>query len=123
MELVPLIVFGAFILFSLVKILPEWERGVVLRLGRVIDVKGPGLIILIPGVDRLLRVSVRTVVHDIPPQDVITKDNVSIKVNAVVYFRVMDPIKAINEVEDYMYAVSQLAQTTLRSVITAATSA
>lgn len=114
--LIPLIVGGFFLLFTMVKVLPEWERGVVLRLGRVLEAKGPGLILLIPGVDRMIRVGVRTVVHDIPPQDVITRDNVSIKVNAVVYFRVIDPVRAVNEVEDYMYAVSQLAQTTLRSV-------
>lgn len=115
--LAPLIVGGLVLFFSMVKILPEWERGVVLRLGRAMQqVKGPGLILLIPGVDRIIRVSVRTLVHDVPPQDVITRDNVSIKVNAVVYFRVLEPLKAINEVEDYLYAVSQLAQTTLRSV-------
>jgi len=103
-------------LFMAVKILNEYERGVIFRLGRVIDHKGPGLIILIPIIDRMVRVSLRTVVMDVPPQDVITRDNVSVKVNAVVYFRVMDPTKAVIEVENYLYATSQLAQTTLRSV-------
>ena len=109
------IVFG--FLIAGIRILPEWERGVVFRLGRVIGVKGPGVILLIPLVDRMTRVSLRTVVLDIPPQDVITKDNVSLKVNAVNYFRVVDPLKAVVEVEDYLYATSQLAQTTLRAVL------
>ena len=106
------------VLANSLKILPEYERGVVFRLGRLRsgDI-GPGLIFLIPFVDRLTRVSLRTVVHDVPPQDVITKDNVSIKVNAVVYFRVMHPRKAVVEVENYHYATSQLSQTTLRSVL------
>lgn len=113
-----LIVFlAAFFFFNAIKILSEYERGVVFRLGRLIAVKGPGLIILIPIVDRLVRVSLRTVVLDVPPQDVITKDNVSIKVNAVVYFRVVQPDKAIVSVENYIYATSQLAQTTLRSIL------
>lgn len=110
-----------FILFliiaSAVRVLKEYERGVIFRLGRVIDYKGPGLILLIPVIDRMVKVSLRTVAMDVPPQDVITKDNVSIKVNAVVYFRVMDATKAIVEVQDYLYATSQLAQTTLRSVL------
>ncbi len=101
---------------SAIRILREYERAVVFRLGRAIGVKGPGLILLIPFVDRMVKVSLRTVAHDVPPQDVITADNVSVKVNAVVYFRVIDPMKAIVEVEDYLYATSQLAQTTLRSV-------
>jgi regulator of protease activity HflC (stomatin/prohibitin superfamily) len=105
------------ILFASVRILPEYERGVIFRLGRAIGVKGPGLFLLIPIVDKMTRVSLRTVVMDIPPQDVITKDNVSMKVNAVNYFRVMDPMKAIIEVEDYLYATGQLAQTTLRAVL------
>ena len=106
-----------FVLNS-IKILPEYERGVVFRLGRLRSQDyGPGLFFLIPVVDRMVRVSLRTVVHDVPPQDVITKDNVSIKVNAVVYFRVMSPGKAVVEVENYHYATSQLAQTTLRSVL------
>ena len=111
------VMFGAFILFNLIKILSEYERGVIFRLGRLLAVKGPGLIILIPGIDRMVKVSLRTVVLDIPPQDVITKDNVSIKVNAVVYFRVVQPDKAIVSVENYIYATSQLAQTTIRSIL------
>jgi regulator of protease activity HflC (stomatin/prohibitin superfamily) len=115
MVVLAVIVIG--FLIAGIRILPEWERGVVFRLGRVIGVKGPGVILLIPLVDRMTRVSLRTVVLDIPPQDVITKDNVSLKVNAVNYFRVVDPLKAIVEVEDYLYATSQLAQTTLRAVL------
>ncbi len=107
-----------FIIGTSIKILNEYERGVIFRLGRVLNrPKGPGLIILIPIVDKLVRVSLRTVVHDVPPQDVITKDNISIKVNAVVYFRVVDPMKAIIDVENYLFATSQLSQTTLRSVL------
>ncbi len=101
-----------------VRILPEYERGVIFRRGRVLqNVQGPGLILLIPLIDRMRRVSLRTIVLDIPPQDVITKDNVSIKVNAVNYFRVVEPIQAIIKVEDYLYATGQLAQTTLRAVV------
>jgi regulator of protease activity HflC (stomatin/prohibitin superfamily) len=111
------IVFIVIVAASAIKILREYERGVIFRLGRLIGAKGPGLIFIIPGVDKLLRISLRTVTMDIPPQDVITRDNVSIKVNAVVYFRVMDPNKAVVEVENYLYATSQLAQTTLRSVV------
>jgi regulator of protease activity HflC (stomatin/prohibitin superfamily) len=111
------IVFVLFILMSAVRILREYERAVVFRLGRLSGVKGPGLILLVPIIDKMLKVSLRTIVFDVPPQDVITKDNVSIKVNAVVYFRVFDPGKAIVEVEDFFYATSQLAQTTLRSVL------
>jgi len=103
-------------LFMAIKVLNEYERGVIFRLGRVIDHKGPGLIILIPIIDRMVRVSLRTVVMDVPTQDVITRDNISVKVNAVIYFRVMDPTKAVIEVENYLYATSQWAQTTLRSV-------
>jgi regulator of protease activity HflC (stomatin/prohibitin superfamily) len=106
-----------FILVNAVRILREYERGVIFRLGRLVASKGPGLILLIPIVDRMVKISLRMLVMDVPPQDVITKDNVSVKVNAVVYFRVMDPNKAVTEVEDYMYATSQLAQTTLRSVL------
>ncbi len=110
--------FLMFLVFQAVRILPEYERGVVFRLGRLRPMDyGPGLFLLIPLVDRMTRVSLRTVVHDVPPQDIITRDNVSIKVNAVVYFRVMNPKKAIVEVENYHYATSQLAQTTLRSVL------
>jgi len=112
-----LIVFLFILAASAIKILREYERGVVFRLGRLIGAKGPGLIIIIPGIDKLIKVSLRTVTLDIPPQDVITHDNVSIKVNAVVYFRVIDPNKALTEVENYLYATSQLAQTTLRSVV------
>ncbi len=106
------------LLMNSIRILPEYERGVVFRLGRLRPRDyGPGLFFLIPVVDRMVRVSLRTVVHDVPPQDVITRDNVSIKVNAVVYFRVMNPRKSVIEVENYHYATSQLAQTTLRSVL------
>jgi regulator of protease activity HflC (stomatin/prohibitin superfamily) len=109
-----LIIF--FILTQVIKILNEYERGVIFRLGRLIPNKGPGIIFIIPFVDRLLKVSLRLVTLDVPPQDVITKDNVSIKVNAVVYYRVMEANSAVVEVENYAYATSQLAQTTLRSV-------
>ena len=112
-----LIIVGIFILASAIRILKEYERGVIFRLGRLVGDKGPGLIIIIPIIDRMVKVSLRTVAMDVPPQDVITKDNVSVKVNAVVYFRVMDAGKAIVEVQDYLYATSQLAQTTLRSVL------
>jgi regulator of protease activity HflC (stomatin/prohibitin superfamily) len=111
------IFFAMFILTNAIKVLSEYERGVIFRLGRLITMKGPGLIFLIPIVDRMVRVSLRTVVLDVPPQDVITKDNVSIKVNAVVYFRVVQPDKAIVNVENYLYATSQLSQTTLRSIL------
>jgi len=111
------IVVIIFFLQSAIKILKEYERGVVFRLGRVIPVKGPGLIIIIPIIDKLLKVSLRTITMDVPPQDVITKDNVSVKVNAVVYFRVMDPVKAITDIEDFIFATSQMSQTTLRSVL------
>ena len=104
------------ILASALRVLNEYERGVIFRLGRAIGVKGPGLIILIPIIDRMVKVSLRIVAMDVPPQDVITRDNVSIKVNAVIYFRVMEPFKSVIEVENYLYATSQLAQTTLRSV-------
>jgi len=105
-----------FILSQVIKIMNEYERGVIFRLGRLIPAKGPGIIFLIPLVDKLQRMSLRLVTFDVPPQDVITRDNVSIKVNAVVYYRIMDPNKAVVEVENYAYATSQLAQTTLRSV-------
>jgi regulator of protease activity HflC (stomatin/prohibitin superfamily) len=108
-----LIMFAA----SAVRILPEYERGVLFRLGRMVGVRGPGLFFIIPGVDRLVRVSLRTIAFEVPPQDVITHDNVTVKVSAVIYFRVMEPQKAIVEVEDYLYATSQLSQTTLRSVL------
>jgi regulator of protease activity HflC (stomatin/prohibitin superfamily) len=112
-----LIIFLIILAASAIKILREYERGVIFRLGRLIGAKGPGIFFIIPGVDKMLRISLRTVTMDVPPQDVITRDNVSIKVNAVVYFRVIDPNKAVVEVENYLYATSQLAQTTLRSVV------
>jgi regulator of protease activity HflC (stomatin/prohibitin superfamily) len=112
-----LIIFLVILAASAIKILREYERGVIFRLGRLIGAKGPGIIFIIPGVDKLMRISLRLVTLDIPPQDVITRDNISIKVNAVVYFRVLDPNKAVVEVENYLYATSQLAQTTLRSVV------
>ena len=111
-----LVVLVVFFLSAAIRILNEYERGVIFRLGRVIKAKGPGLIILIPIIDKMVKVSMRLVAMDVDPQDVITMDNVSVKVNAVIYFRVIDPIKAIIEVENYNYAMSQLAQTTLRSV-------
>jgi regulator of protease activity HflC (stomatin/prohibitin superfamily) len=112
-----LIIFLFILAASAIKILREYERGVIFRLGRLIGAKGPGIFFIIPGVDKMIRISLRLVTLDIPPQDVITRDNVSIKVNAVVYFRVVDPNKAVVEVENYLYATSQLAQTTLRSVV------
>jgi regulator of protease activity HflC (stomatin/prohibitin superfamily) len=111
------VVFAVIILSNAIRILPEYERGVIFRLGRLIGLKGPGIVFLIPIVDRIVKVSLRTVVMDIPPQDIITRDNVSIKVNAVVYFRVIDPRKAIVEVENFLFATSQLSQTTLRSIL------
>ena len=110
--------FGIFIIFKWINILNEYERGVIFRLGRVLkEAKGPGFVFVFWPLDRMVKMSLRTVVHDIPPQDVITRDNVSVKVNAVVYFRVMNPIKAVIEVENFVYATSQLAQTTLRAVL------
>jgi regulator of protease activity HflC (stomatin/prohibitin superfamily) len=114
--IIAIVVLVIFFLSAAIRILNEYERGVVFRLGRVIASKGPGLIILIPIVDKMVKVSLRLVAMDVDPQDVITRDNVSVKVNAVIYFRVIDPVKAIVEVENYNYAMSQLAQTTLRSV-------
>jgi regulator of protease activity HflC (stomatin/prohibitin superfamily) len=115
--LVFVVIFLLILASAAIKILREYERGVVFRLGRLIGAKGPGIIFIIPGVDKLLRISLRTVTLEIPTQEVITRDNISIKVNAVVYFRVIDPNKAVVEIENYLYATSQLAQTTLRSVI------
>jgi len=116
--LIGVVILLIVIIVNAIRILPEYERGVVFRLGRLRpDPYGPGLFLLIPIVDRMIRVSLRTVVHDVPPQDIITRDNVSIKVNAVVYFRVMNPTKSVVEVENYHYATSQLSQTTLRSVL------
>jgi regulator of protease activity HflC (stomatin/prohibitin superfamily) len=114
-----LVVFAVIVLSNAIRILREYERGVVFRLGRLVHggVKGPGLIILIPIIDKMVRVSLRTVVLDVPPQDIITQDNVSIKVNAVVYFRVIQPQKAVVEVENFLFATSQISQTTLRSVL------
>jgi regulator of protease activity HflC (stomatin/prohibitin superfamily) len=112
----PALVIIVLFLGAALRVLNEYERGVIFRLGRIIQAKGPGLILLIPVIDRMTKVSLRIVTLDVPSQDVITRDNVSIKVNAVVYFRVVDPVRAIVEIEDYMFATSQLAQTTLRSV-------
>lgn len=116
----PLILIGiaafVFLITSVVKILPEYERGVIFFLGRLVAPRGPGLIFLIPGVERMRRIDTRTITMDVPSQDVITRDNVSVKVNAVIYFKVLDVNKAVVEVENYLYATSQLAQTTLRSV-------
>ncbi|HNS05404.1 MAG TPA: slipin family protein, partial [Candidatus Saccharicenans sp.] len=115
-----IIVVAIIVLYLLncIKILKEYERGVIFRLGRVLPKpKGPGLIFVFSPIDRMMRISLRLIVMDIPPQDVITKDNVSVKVNAVLYFRVIDPLKAVLEVQDYLYATSQLSQTTLRSVL------
>jgi regulator of protease activity HflC (stomatin/prohibitin superfamily) len=122
MEQVPvftivIVLLVLIILGNAIRILREYERGVIFRLGRMIGVKGPGLILLIPIIDKMVKVSLRTVVLDVPPQDVITQDNVSLKVNAVVYFRVLYPAKAVVEVENYMFATSQISQTTLRSVL------
>src|SRR6187200_3242431 len=117
---VVIVLFVVIILFSAIKILREYERGVIFRLGRLISgdgVKGPGLILLIPFIDKMVKVSLRTVVLDVPPQDIITSDNVSIKVNAVVYFRVIEPQKAVVQVENFLLATSQISQTTLRSVL------
>jgi len=113
---IAIVVLVIFFLSAAIRILNEYERGVIFRLGRVIKAKGPGLIILIPVVDKMVKVTLRLIAMDVDPQDVITRDNVSVKVNAVIYFRVIDSIKAIVEVENYTYAMSQLAQTTLRSV-------
>jgi regulator of protease activity HflC (stomatin/prohibitin superfamily) len=114
-----LVLFAAILLANAIRILREYERGVVFRLGRLVsgNARGPGLVLLIPIIDRMVRVSLRTVVLDVPPQDIITQDNVSIKVNAVVYFRVIQPNKAIVEVENFLFATSQISQTTLRSVL------
>lgn len=115
--LITIVVIGVFIIASAIRVLREYERGVIFRLGRLIAAKGPGLIFLIPMIDRMVKVSLRTVVMDVPPQDVITRDNVSVQVNAVIYFRVVDPENAIVQVENFIFATSQLAQTTLRSIV------
>ena len=118
LPLLVLIIIGVFFLISAIKIVKEYERAVVFRLGRLLKAsKGPGIIIIIPIIDRWVRVNLRLVAFEVPPQDIITKDNVSVKVNAVVYFRVVDPNKAITDVDDYFYATSQLSQTTLRSIL------
>ena len=119
LEIVLITIFSVIILANAIRILREYERGVVFRLGRLVPggVKGPGLVLLIPIIDKMVKVSLRTVVMDVPPQDIITQDNVSLKVNAVIYFRVIVPVKAIVEVEDFLSATSQLSQTTLRSVL------
>ena len=117
---IAIIIFAVIILFSDIRILHEYERAVVFRLGRLIGgdgIKGPGLILLIPVIDKMVKVSLRTIVLDVPPQDIITQDNVSIKVNAVVYFRVIEPQKAVVQVENFLAATSQISQTTLRSVL------
>ena len=111
------VIFIFIILSSAVKVCKEYERGVIFRLGRLVGARGPGLFLIIPGIEKMVRITLRTVVLDVPPQDVITKDNVSIKVSAVLYFRVMTPQDAVVQVEDYLYATSQLAQTTLRSIV------
>ncbi len=115
--LLTVLVIAIFILANAIRILREYERGIIFRLGRLIGSKGPGLILLIPIVDRMVKVSLRVITMDVPPQDIITRDNVSIKVNAVIYFRVIDPSKAIVAVEDFLYATSMISQTTLRSVL------
>lgn len=115
--IIAILVVGGILISSMVKILNDWERGVVLRLGKAIGVRGPGLIILIPFVERMVKIDTRTITMDVPPQDVITKDNVSMQVNAVIYFKVVSPLEAITKIEDYYFATSQLAQTTLRSVM------
>ena len=115
--IISIVVIFLFLIMSAIRIFREYERGVVFRLGRLVGTRGPGLILIIPIVDKVVRVSLRTIAMDVPPQDVITKDNVSVKVNAVLYFRVLDPSKAIVEVEDFLFATSQLAQTTLRSIL------
>jgi regulator of protease activity HflC (stomatin/prohibitin superfamily) len=121
MTISPALVIGAVLVFYLltsIQILAEYERGVIFRLGKLLpQPKGPGIILVFRPIDRIVRISLRTIVHDVPPQDIITRDNVSVKVNAVVYFRVIDSRRAVVEVENYMYATSQLAQTTLRSVL------
>ena len=117
MPVIILAVVALFILASAIRILNEYERGVIFRLGRLIGAKGPGLVILIPIIDKMVKISLRLETRDVPPQDVITKDNVSVQVNAVIYFRVMDPAKAVVVVENFMFATLQFAQTTLRSVL------
>src|SRR3990172_3814916 len=116
-SLITVVILAIFVLASAIKVLREYERGVIFRLGRCIGQKGPGLILLIPIVDKMVKVPLRTVTMEVPSQDVITQDNVSVKVNAVIYFRVLDASRAVLEVENYLYATSQIAQTTLRSTL------
>jgi regulator of protease activity HflC (stomatin/prohibitin superfamily) len=117
LSILTIIVLVIFVLSSAIRVLKEYERGVIFRLGRMIGAKGPGIFLIIPFIDKMVKVSLRTVVYDVPVQDIITKDNVSVQVNAVVFFRVMEPTKAVVEVENYFDATSQLAQTTLRSIL------
>ena len=117
MSLIIIIFLVLYFLSSAIRILREYERGVVFRLGRIIPVKGPGLVLIWPIIDKLVKVGLRVVTMDVPPQDIITRDNITVKVNAVVYFRVVDPIKAITAIEDFFFATSQIAQTTLRSIL------
>ncbi|MFH1686804.1 MAG: slipin family protein [bacterium] len=112
-----IVFFGLILLFNMIKVLKEYERGVIFRLGRLVGAKGPGLIILIPIIDKMVRIDLRVITYDVPPQDVITKDNVSVKVNAVLYFQVTDPNKAVVSVANFFEATNQIAQTTLRSVL------
>ncbi len=111
------VIFFLILLFSMIKVLREYERGVIFRLGRYVATKGPGLILLFPMIDRMVKVSLRTLVMDVPSQDIVSKDNISIKVSAVIYFKVIQPDKAVIEVQDYLFATSQISQTTLRSVL------
>jgi len=115
--LLPIVIIVVIAIAASIRIVQEYERGVIFRLGRVIGAKGPGLFFIIPGIDKMLKVDLRTVTMNVPPQDIITRDNVPVKVDAVVYFRVLDPIKAVIEVADYIFASSQISQTTLRSVL------
>jgi len=115
--LIVLIVLGLTVLGASVRVLREYERGVVFRLGRVMDIRGPGLILLMPTIDRMVRVSLRTVTLTVPPQEIITRDNIPVRVTAVAYYRVVDPNKAVNQVESFHHATLQIAQTTLRSVL------
>ena len=114
---IPLAVIVILIISAAVRIVQEYERGVIFRLGRVVGAKGPGLFFIIPIIDKMIKIDLRTVTMDVPPQDVITRDNVPVRVDAVIYFRVLDPVKAVVEVSDYIFATSQIAQTTLRSVL------
>lgn len=116
-SLIPLFIIAVVIISAAIKIVQEYERGVIFRLGRVVGAKGPGLFFIIPIIDKMIKIDLRTVTMDVPPQDVITRDNVPVRVDAVIYFRVLDPVKSVIEVSDYIFATSQIAQTTLRSVL------